>query len=172
MFHTLYSSATYVNFSYHEREKYFRNLSDPRQKLNLFTSRYDAWYYIEKVKGKIHLSVLNENLYTDQMGLAFFRTKSYNFYDPFNAKILALIEGGIINNFLMKYPELATRSSEVKNEPRILGLGQLSIGFEIWLYCLVVSFVVFVFEHFYALLQRKFRVQQVAPTSNKINTQA
>lgn len=97
------------------------------------------------LKANITWDILPEQVISFHYAFAFF---SHHFLFPiFNEKIEQLINGGFID-FWMKHLTKTRWILEKPDppEPVVLTMNHLEIGFQIWLICLLASFVIFLGE--------------------------
>ena len=94
-------------------------------------------------KGKFKPTRLSERIIMNHLSFVFFNSSFL--YKSFNKKLTQLVESGLaeryVNEFANPYP--------IENEdggPVVLTFDHLSVGFQIWLLFLFVSFVSFLVE--------------------------
>lgn len=76
-------------------------------------------------------------------------------YESFNEIIKKLFEGGIIKTFIEPY--YLIRNTQGKKQPEVLTLDHLMIGFQLWLFFLVVATLGFFIEFLIRSVRRKFK---------------
>lgn len=92
---------------------------------------------------EIKINVLPEKIMTNNVG--FFFAKNHFFFDSFNRKLIQLLEGGIGDKIIDDH-NVHLASIKKTGGPVIFTLNHLSIGFELWLFLLGASAVVFLVE--------------------------
>jgi hypothetical protein len=99
----------------------------------------------ELARGTGNWKVLEDKVFSFGSGMIF--KINHPFYEAFNAKIAQMISGGITEKIMNFYDQGRKKNYEdIDSDPEVFGLEKLMFGFEIWLYCLAISTIVFVLE--------------------------
>lgn len=157
-------------------------VADHNQKraLLMFRTSLENFVFIIEFYPKVLL--LKENLMTDYF-IIYYHRHDY-FFEPFNRQVTSLFEAGVIQRWIKsQFEDFDQLLFRPKEGPQIFGLDQLSIGFNIWLIALIVSFVGFWGERIFFLLshlklniksfrekmkiERKMKKKQNFATKNK-----
>lgn len=122
-----------------------RNLHNPLFKGSLvINNMYLVMKNIE-FRGKHRYMYLKQKVFSYSEGMAF--EKHHCLYSSFNEKIQQLTSGGFTVHWLEEWTKHRSNTEKPPPPgPEVLKMDQLSIGFQIWLIMLGVSFLAFVVE--------------------------
>lgn len=99
-------------------------------------------------RGKYHWKFLDQKVFSFCKGIIF--PRHHYLYSSFNEKVKQLTTGGFISHYQRKFTKHRNITEKLLPEdPKKLDVLQLSIGFQIWLIMLGISFAAFIGEIFY-----------------------
>jgi hypothetical protein len=102
---------------------------------------YEALEY--ESKGTAKLAILEEIVLSDHWGFRF-EVNSF-MYEPFNRKIVQLVESGLADVFVKNATKI-WRNVDADDKHVSLTLAHLSVWFYLWLILMVIALLVFVLE--------------------------
>lgn len=99
--------------------------------------------FIWKTNGTFHPQRLQETFATNLIGLTFQRFEFM--MEPYDRKILQLIESGLMAKFIRD--NSSVYSTPIPNDdPAVLTLNDLSVGFKVWLFFVAIAIFSFILE--------------------------
>lgn len=127
-------------------------LKDPRSQIAYATQRR-KFGFVKQITGEP--VIIKDDLFSQLVSLVHAQ-HSVSFF-AINDAVKKLIEGGFLNFYWTKYEEWVKRKEYSPDSgPKVFTMDELSIGFIIWIGCLVICVAVFVLELFTFRLQLIF----------------
>lgn len=123
------------------RKFYKRVLSDGSKTAVVIHSEVFQKLFVE-AKGQNDYTSLEETVITDHA--AFFLPRKSFMVEPFNRKVMQLVEAGIAEKIVKSYDKHF--GVEEPDDHIVLTLGHLGFGFYIWLGCLGIASAFFLLE--------------------------
>lgn len=122
--------------------KFVENYLSDGSKRGLIIITLDLSNLNKNSKGTFKHKMLEEKLLSNHVGFSF--SKNSLMFDAVNKKIVRLVESGLAALYVNKL----TYKSKIEDDegPKVLTIGQLSAGFEIWLTCLFIALLCFITE--------------------------
>ena len=116
-------------------------------KLALCADDFLINFYEQKLKKKFDWNVLNDKIYVSHEVFGFKQDAFY--YSMFRKVINNLIDTGVMKYLSENYYSAKPKFLKVRVGPKVLRVGDLSFGFNIWLGFCILSFIAFIFEQIY-----------------------
>lgn len=125
--------------------KYLKSniIEDASAQGGLFTSTSDVFLLINQFKGNISINLLQDGSINVYRGLQI--PRHHFLFLPLDSTIKKLLEAGIIQIWIKPFYELKFTREETG--PEQLTMVHLTLGFQLWLFFLLVSTFGFISEH-------------------------
>lgn len=126
--------------------KFYKKLLIDDSKRGVLTTNYVLRHIRIQEDGNFKYSLLKEKVISDLDGFAIDRNSFM--FEMINQKVVEFVESGATEKILSKYKYEKVVKEEMG--PKVLNLGHLSAGFNVWLVCIAISISSFAIEIFVA----------------------
>lgn len=97
--------------------------------------------------GVANVKVLNELVMEVPRGLMF--PRFHVLYEPFSRKLDQLFQAGIVQRLVQSYYNF--NMAQITKGPKVLTIEHLALGFQVWLFFLMISTIAFIAEILFSL---------------------
>lgn len=97
-----------------------------------------------RAQGNFKMAILAERVMLNHKSFSF--NKNHFLFKAFDRKLSQLVEAGLAKRFIDEFENDYKMEREPDVEPEVLSFEHLSVGFQIWLLFLLVSFLCFCLE--------------------------
>lgn len=107
---------------------------------------------VELAKSRLWKS-LSEKVLSTNCGMVF--KLNHPLFEPFNAKITQMISGGLTEHILEPYQKGRMKNIRLdEGGPQVLTMDRLMIGFEMWIFFILISTSAFLLEYLWFHLRK------------------
>lgn len=124
-----------------------QKIYDPAFKGGLHADYYDLGIKSFQTNGRIIKRILKEKIHTEMCGVEI--EANHNFFEVIENKIQQLVDCGLIDYYSKKWPDwlnFKRYSHLYPQDPEVLTLNILEVGFIIWLCSLLFAIIAFAME--------------------------